>query len=581
MAVKAIESNLEYHPHAALIVHMGSELSRWDKTDVNRNMIEYFCRPNYTLAMQAKEYLNGIYSNSNKYNSKIAHKNNKADSFLYQPASFVSFGGNTDNLSIIPIDDFDISVKLTTNLDIPIKQTNIAFCPTLDSIIPKRKQKYFCEISDICEEGKYKGEYGFPVHSFLKDKPLGVITYYRFSGLATLGSGLLFQESIMRTMAEIIFNTVDKLKTNELYNEKSKEVFRCLFLDTQGWADLATFMLCDNYSIIASVMMQLHRMTFDDICRQARKDDRKILIEAIKQNNIHSTIDHIYRMDIKKEKKHSKTKHILKRNHILYSSHSTACITHDAFFDESSESNLAYYGYVSNHLLFNFSPGHKWPNSDYEKQLKENTLSKKAVSLGDKSKILWVLFGSFDATENSIFSPKEIKAIPLKYLIERIKNLRGWEKKRILFDDDWPIHGLATDLFIPLPMDNCLDDIDNSNHIDLRLLLTKLRKHLFQNNTSDMNNKISLQVLKNSIKRLEIPAPLSSAIIYLFIDYAHSVSDPNLFDNVIDLHDMFLAFYRVLTSEIPRMQRERFRDIYQSESTLEDFARYSFMRKCS
>jgi len=54
-----------------------------------------------------------------------------------------------------------------------------------------------------------------------------------------------------------------------------------------------------------------------------------------------------------------------------------------------------------------------------------------------------------------------------------------------------------------------------------------------------------------------MPSPLSTAIVYLYTDFANYLTDTFLFESVLDLYDIFTALYKLLTEQLPTSLEER------------------------
>ncbi len=579
MASNPLLSSIQYHDYGVFISHMDSEPNRWDENDEYAN---FYIRPNKEFTAGCIKYLNGIIDNDKKINKGI--EDNTPLSFLYNPASFITFG-NTDNISLVAIDDFDIAVYLTSNINIPVMQTTLAFCPTLRSLnIDKTKKPFLCEIDDVCNGNKEPDKkYGIIKHQFLEDRPLVAFNYFRLSGLAVLGPGLLFLKEILLEMIKRIQSILKNIKPEkDLVSKSDIESFRCLFLDPQGWADVATVMFCSNYTVIAQVLKELRKISFYDLYeRKGAIRNQNHLQKAVKEFGFHRKIVEIenkYRSE--KKIKEGDYNLALGSNHIFSATHTTAGISHEVFTSDQNEQSKKIFGQVSANPSFNFSPGHLddiW-KLDILKS-KSNSNSQNFVLNKDWH---FISFGQFDTTQKSLAAPQQMELIPLYELVTGIKRLLGLHQKQIANPNEhWPIKRVCTDIHVPIKNKKNQKNAEGSqhNHINIRPILGHLRKYLFQNISpkgGGFISPLSIPLLKTAIRELRIPSPLSSGIIYLFTDYANCIGDPNLFDNVLDLHDTFAAFHRIITREM-RLELKDFIKDYSSNPTLQETKRLSYL----
>ncbi len=88
-------------------------------------------------------------------------------------------------------------------------------------------------------------------------------TYYKLHCLIIIGLDLPLQQTIYKVMTDEIRATLESFskKINQLADleitSKETDFFRCCFFDPQGWSDIATVIICSNYSIIMTVLERL------------------------------------------------------------------------------------------------------------------------------------------------------------------------------------------------------------------------------------------------------------------------------------------------------------------------------------
>ncbi len=362
------------------------------------------------------------------------------------------------------------------------------------------------------------------------------------------------------------------------------ESFKCALLDPQGWADMATVMVCKNYSVIATAIMALQTICFGDVLKRGRvRRNVNLLEKSVNQFGIY---------DIVEQK--SKTKNSgksIKYNSVFITSCTTPGMTHEAFLADTKNADDLYHGLVSADPAISFRPDHLSYLVREQEQSKKQASSLEShvhqIESKEWEKYWWTRFGQFDATERIVYAPDKIKAVELRYLVERIKYLRGHKNSTVSNSEPWFVHGIQTVLNVPVPKLDGFQQISES--VNIMPLLVSLRQYLFldeklaqkmkqmkwddreqrlqyreklyreklleekdQKLSEDVKSLSALSIpnLVFAIKELRIPPPLSSAIVNLFIDYAKSLSDSNLFDNVLDLHEIFWATHRLITQEM-------------------------------
>lgn len=104
-------------------------------------------------------------------------------------------------------------------------------------------------------------------------------------------------------------------------------------------------------------------------------------------------------------------------------------------------------------------------------------------------------------------------------------------------------------------------DPDHSDHIHLQPLLAGISSHHFGIHEKFMSDGydsqgrctnsyfLSLDKLQASLRELCIPMQLSATILNLYLDFTKSLSNPFLFDNVLDLYDLFASVHRLIVED--------------------------------
>ena len=595
-----ILSGLKYHNYAMLITHVDAErfcianMQKKGSFDVNGGKDEHektvFEEPSYMFTQRCKDYCGNLKTVLDKFKA-VSGVRQKIDfgAFMYNPSCFVAFGNN-DNVSFVAVDEFDAAARLCTLEDLPVRQTCFAFCPELSSLGLKNSsyQNIFCELTDIYkwEDEKRKKtnskypemlELLFPKQGkfeeidvgdsvdpspFFKDRPLMGVTYFKLSGMAVLGPGLIMQEYIYKVMADRIKGTLEELKEKEDEftdiipgGKEDINSFRCMFLDPQGWSDVATLMFCQNYSVMATVIASLRFMTFNELYKRSEKDVKEqksasevTLREAVGCFGVHKAF-------AKKIGNKAAEKSLLGKNHVFSSAYSTLSIYDKAFDGNGTpKSGEPYYynGVVIADTNVNVCAGHVLDARD-EAIRREGTIAQyKTTSKIIRNKYLWYAIGHNDFVYQQLADERSdtTVAVDLAYLVHQIKSIWKEPKK-----EDGSAHSLArdiidlcTDLRVPaVELSKFMSRVDKEEHIEMRQVLETLRKDLFETK----GGRFDMKTLSDKMNIIRMPSPLSTAIVYLYTDFANYLTDTFLFESVLDLYDIFTAFYRLLVKELP------------------------------
>jgi len=602
-----IISEIEYHKYAALLAHMAGE--EFFQAKDTPKALEIFRKMNDSFTRECAKYRYGLVKNLKEYSKANRFQSDELASFLYNPACFITFG-NSDSMAIVTIDDFDPTIRLTSRPTIPVQQACLTFCPTLKSLGLSKRKDLFFELHELCDpkfgmdDGQARKKYGLrneeidtlanrscadkagkalrekltfqelekyigkskdedilkvigkmvsPKLPFVSERPLLAVTYFKLHGMAILGPGLLMQQTIYKVMADEIKSTLKSLEgtlnqCDELDITKDDiKSFRCCFLDPQGWSDLATIVVCRNYSVITSVIAVLRHLTFGRLYDKEPK-----LKDAIECFGIHKMIDGANDPPMRKD-------------HIFWSAYTTLGITYEAFAKDGFRAEEANYsGKVAADTRLNLYPGHfiEASKATFERGVGRKKQQRFIANREPlKGRYAWYLFGHDDFSYEQLPQNKDQvnSAVKLNHLVEQIKCMRdckgsAWPRNKPFIKYTM---GVWTDLRVPVPLSLLTDIITETSpedkeqrkkHKYIQSVLADIREKLFEKKRA----KLCLNKLVDSLRKIRLPAPLSHSIIYLYNDFARYLCDCFTFDSVLDLYDIFLTTYLLLTEKLPK-----------------------------
>lgn len=606
-----IRADIAYHKYTVLIANIdGEEYFR------ERDMGAAFSKPNDILTRECSKYRRTLIANLNEFKKRKDILIPPFDDFLFNPACFVAFG-NSDNVAIVPMDNFDLATRLTSMADLPVRQTSLAFCPRLKSL--GITSDIFFEIDKICEPreahltddevarllnpnptdksikeledqltfGDIEKRVGkLPKEDidtlvektkalrlpFLKERPLLAVTYYRLNGMAVLGPGLLIQQAAYKAMAERIERVIQKLGESASGNKelaRSIKSFRCTFLDPQGWSDIVTIMLCRDYSVIVTVLAQLDCLTNENLFKELDQVKGKTLRDHVKCFSLNEKVAKAAERIAKdKWNEHLMANPLMGSNHIFCSTFSTLGISHEAFsINEADEAKKYYSGRVIADTNIVLCPGHF-------ADAKRVASKKYFATLRPEKGYAWYVIGHNDLVYQQLGNETYDfnKVVDLFDFVQQIKSMRDCSipqkpdsKTRL---DTHVIEG-CSELRIHIAKDIEIPRI-KSGHVEIRSVFDHLKNALFQQR---LKGGFNIKELRDSVRKLQLPTPLSSSVIYLYIDYANCLGDAFLFDSVLDLHDIFTTIYQLLTQRLPKAMDRKVKASYQARAFLstEDF----------
>jgi hypothetical protein len=568
MSEQDIRAEMAYHDYAVLIAHIDGE-RYFCSQNVDRTLLKNFTRSNNNLTEECVRYRGKLQHWLEQFRkaNKITDQTGFAD-FLFNPACFMAFG-DSDNISIVATDDFEMAARLPLVEGVAVRQTCLAFCPTLDSLGLAGDKAIFCEIDDVCNGPPPKqAARGEPIvatkHPFLRHRPLIAVTYYKLNGMAVLGPGILMQQAVYKAMAKTVKEVLAILaKQTEaklhrgIISQDDVRSFRCAFLDPAGWSDVVTLMLCSNYSVMITVLAALRSLTFEKLYDTS--NDRT-LENSLEEFEIHSIM-----AKAGEQITGDKIDRLLSKNHAFCSTFTSLGISHEALEkDELEEGKECYYsGVVIADTKLNLCPGHFM-------DAVEAAGKKYRASPNPIYNYEWYIVGQKDFSYQQLVDQNydADKAVKLVDLIEQIKSMRDSPLcacQEVSVDLRTHIAEGCTELRIPMLIARGKKDGSGhvelpklqAGHLELRAILDYVHHKLFEAEVKETKDKgdsakyYKIGVLWKSIQKLRIPSPLSTSIVYVYTDFGRSIGDPFLFDSVVDLCDIFTAVYRLLTARLP------------------------------
>lgn len=566
-----ILSGLKYHGHAVLIVHL--DAGRFSAEDGKGTRLYPFLEANKLFTEACLEFRRTLKRPLEDIKREVPRFSDVAidfDDFLYNPACFVALG-DTDSIAILGVDEFEAASDLSSRVEVPVRQTCLAFCPELKSFLPKsgRRNGIFCELPDLYADPELalkqasKPDDIASCEHFLRDRPLLAVTYFKLNGTTALGPGLMMQEFAYKAMAERITKTLNLLR--QTVDDHAKvitdgvddiESFRCMFLDPQGWSDIATLMFCRNFSVAATVIGSLRCLTMDDLYRKSDREagEGVSLREAVECFDVYRHMAHLGK---------ETADPLLRANHVFCSTYTAAGIYQKSFENETVPAKgqpHRYSGLVIADTNLSVCAGHVLDvQSIAQDSHKPFELPAEVLEILRRHRHIWYMFGHNDFVYQQLADDvRDLgRAIDLAYLVRQIKALQdnpsnpGSGAPRPLATD---LLDVCTDLRVPIPvLPEVITTFDHDRHMDIRSTLEKVRRRVFEKR----GGYLSVEELSRCMRIVRVPSPLSSGIRYLYTDFANYLSDPFLFESVLDLYDIFAAFRTLLVEDLPALLKKR------------------------
>lgn len=559
----SIVGDLKYHDYAILICHIDAE--RFSDLATVPDPASRLLEPSRLFKKKCDQIRGFLEDTISKFAPQsMIGEALEFDQILYNPACFLAFGDN-DNIVIVGVDEFEQAAKLSSLVEVPVRQTCLAFCPELDALGLKTEEyeNVLCEFHDIYNDPmlavrRYSTHGLASTEPFFKTKPLLGTCYFKLNGTSVLGPGLLVQEYVYKAMAKRIKRTLQALSDHA---EEFRDIipgaqadidsFRCLFLDPQGWSDMAVLMFCNNYSVITTVIAALRFLTLGDVydvsdreAAERTQPDAATLREVIKSFGVHEAI-------ASRANGESTPGSLLGGNHLFLSTYTCLGIYDKAVEERAAPSEKGEYNYtglVIPDSNLNVCSGHFLDVRKDAIEKEKDASQTEGQSLPVSGDYVWFVLGHNDFVYQQLVDGQRDAAnvLSLPQLISQIRRIRGNRSEDLL--------EVSTVLRIPFPIQTeVMERVKYQEHIDLRRVLEELRERLFTRGSG----MFELKKLRENMNLIRLPSPLSTAVEYLYTDFANYLTDPFHFESVLDLFDAFAALYGLVTEVLPSSLRSR------------------------
>jgi hypothetical protein len=603
-------ADVEYHPYVALLCYLDSEWSRKkpltkEGSSRGEELIDSLASKQKRFNDICAQYRSDISMNFAKFNKATqAFSNSSAPggplsaelaSYLYEPLNYFTFG-HSDNLSIVLLDDFDPVQHITSAVRTTIENIELAFCPKMKSlaledliasdatdhldadVVDKRDVlSMFAELEELLDcAPDANGRSG--KLAIMDRMPFLAFTRFKMSV-----QGILFQQAVYRAMARKIMNVLIRLK--EVYDSEEDHDLRGLFpsldfrslriafLDLQGIEEIGTLIFCKNNSLAMTVVALLRSLTFGDLFRE---DPTGELRNSLDQELLWSL-----NLEIAKGSRLNRAEYGLASmdaNHVFRWTHTSVSVSPEAFSDPIHSSCE---GFVQAMTEMQISPGHR-SRADARVKI---SVDGDTRTLAPSRPFHLYCVGVTDYIFQNMASAEDRNP---KHLLPVVSMLRILKENLTTFgtlgaepEAGRDVIDILTRIAVPVPSlvyrsgrQAIFEDFDPMRHFSFISESLSIIKDSLCYNSNQKENHISEQIganpgkldiptLKAKPRLYGLPVSLRRSIEFLFQNFAALISDPYLFDSVLDQYEMFATLHALLTSHLPaQLESERQNSAY-------------------
>jgi len=582
----SVLSELEYHDYVALLCSTDAEWSRRRPPADGPEGYGFqpFHEAHERFTKDCLDYRVGVDGNYRAFlkanqgnDAKADDPNHRLRPYLFNPICFFPFG-HADNQAIVLLDDFDPVHYLTEVAKTTVEEVGLAFCPKLSSIGVKNNSKTFAELHSLLlqpearepyEDSKRPGIWHPPEHAFQEETPLLAFTRFKLDGLGVVGHGLMFQHAVFRAMVDRILRVRDRLHkalrsdgtVGGLIWSEDIDTAQVVFLDLQGPEEIGTLIFCRNYSVALAYIVGVRGLTFADVFQTEPK-----LFRLLNESRAHRAVVR-WSQQLRNAIEPVPGAQLLRDNHVFRWTDTSLAVSRSA---DADPHHANCHGYVEAISEFQLYPGHRANVEDKIISGREGSDAVAGLAKIEPGYHRWtvgtgdlVVAYSEDERGGRDAGQRLVSVSSLLSLVG--SNLRAFGHRKPEEEPGRHVVDISTSLTIPLPRvpsnaregseDLLCGRVRPKHFAPLGEVLPELERRLCLTKSSAANrapgtpqpSRLSLDDLKQGVKKLGIPAALRRTIRYMYQDFATAIGDPFLFDSVIDLYDVFEALHHVLT----------------------------------
>ena len=182
--------------------------------------------------------------------------------------------GHADLLTLILFDDFDPIQFVASDLQSPLEEVSVAFCPTTQ-VQTAAQQVIRIPIIDTFDS-RDRNDVASVVHRIQDQHPLLCFARLKLSGMTTLGSSTTFLSCAIAEIEDICENILTLLRervfTTELFEEKDLDTIKVSVTRLLGGEELGVLIFCRNLTVAMCIVSQIEKMTFGDVFQQSNDE---------------------------------------------------------------------------------------------------------------------------------------------------------------------------------------------------------------------------------------------------------------------------------------------------------------------
>lgn len=582
--------SLEFHDFVVVVAALDAGWSRATTGEAGDYVAEVWGRideTHGTLARAVSSFATELSFNHeawlegrNEAGLLLPHLHESLEKRLFSVQSWLPFG-HLDCLSLFAVDDVDAAHVVVGRYDKTVEEVTTAFCPKMETFrnpLPETFERYevnpahvgsgrelFVDFLDLMHDREDRS--GESPHVLLsspiqRERPLALLTRLRLYPLLTMGRALTGLEAIYRLAAETFVQANkellercawDKATDAALYSKEDVQNTRLCFLDLQDEEEIGILLTGNNYTVMMALIAALQKLTVESLLsREAEAAAILFGCRAVREVLGIGQVPAEQLLEILRKR--------IGNCHLFRWSRSVASVApHLARGGETNDTDTVPTGFLAVDTLVGLMPGHK---ADAECILQtigsaESQLIDSYGGIPYKLHLLGMndLFLHWErssAPGEDVLDPSMPKdlitvgdAIKLwPDLLESVKNdpERGARRNFTAWES------LVS---IPVPEGSLFHEEITGNHeCVLHKLMLDLKKCARLACMDDGK-------LREKTRKAGFPAPSTRPLILLCQSFSQVLTNPLIFDVVLDYVDLIETLAHAVTSDSLHSDRDR------------------------
>jgi len=551
-------SDLLYLPHVAVLCY-------FDNTKHFR-VAHSRSTPTEQIFGHLKEPTARFDSRCRDYRSALESTDScRLDSFLYRPIHFHALG-HSDAISLVLADDLKAVIELTSHIH-ENELATLAYLPDVRSLVGGGLAADFLMApSALVGDGPSATLPEHTSESRLARSPLCTITTFKLNNLALLNHGLLFQQQVFRATAQLIQCLCSALCDNAmsvgLLGPNDVEQTRFLIMDPQGADDVLLLSLTSNYSVPLTIVSAMRELTIGDLLQGEGGQRLACAMDDPALGSMHEVFASVACRLKKKEKGNSKPSVLLQYNHVFSGSYTTLAAT-PTIFDSGLTFETS--GFMAPTLAMTIGAGHNRAAAHLvESAVERASIADASSEPVSPSEYTLIAVGrhsrdiTFEECVTQQASPEQptgrrqyhVSAQPLIPTKDYLAILRSLLLTAMQQDDahESGVLDLCTNVSIPVPtaLDSYLNRPVHEHHLPGIAVIQEMAERL----TGPLG-RLSPEAVATAASRLQLPWSYRHTLAYLFQEFGACLRDPQLYEAVLDLFEVFAAVANLLVKGYP------------------------------